>query len=69
MKRTKKRGLTEAQKRHNSMVGKGRIGVEHAMGRVKRYKILTYPVRRAHEKTRRLISVIGGLVNLQLLMG
>ena len=69
VKRTKKRGLTGAQKRYNSMVGKGRIGVEHSIGRVKRYKILAYPMRRTYEKTRRLISVISGLVNLQLLTG
>ena len=69
VKRPKGGKLTAAQKRHNSMVGKGRIVVEHSIGRCKFKKALAYPVRRAHEKARRLVVVISGLVNLHLLTG
>ena len=61
--------LTGAQKRYDSMVGKGRIVVEHSIGRCKVKDILAYPVRRAREKARRLVVVVSGLVNLHLLTG
>ena len=61
--------LTEEQKIKNTKVSKERIFVEHAIGKMKRYRILKNRCRMKCPVTKdRILGIAAGLWNYQLLL-
>jgi DDE superfamily endonuclease len=66
-KKGEKSELSPEQKQHNKAVSKERIFVEHAIGGLKRFRILYNRIRLKHDQTlNRIINVTAGLWNLYL---
>jgi hypothetical protein len=61
--------LTEIQKQHNKKVSSERIYVEHAIGEMKRYRVLINRCRiKCYERKNREVGVCAGLANYKLLL-
>ena len=60
-------GLTLKQRRENKKVNRTRIIIEHAIGRVKQYRIVRGPYNGTAQQLDAKINVVCGLVNLKLL--
>jgi len=62
-----KRELSKEQKDRNTEVSRERIFVEHAIGRMKKYRILKNRCRlKCQELKNRIIGICAGLSNYQL---
>jgi hypothetical protein len=55
--------LEEADKAHNKAVGRVRIGVEHVLSRLKKYRILDYRFRNRSTEYDACFLLVAGLVN------
>lgn len=66
VKGTKKRPLTKENKEHNHELGSQRIPVEHAIGCMKNFKIITYPYRNRRKRFGLRINLIAAICNLHL---
>ena len=66
-KRPKDGRLTNRQKQDNKSIGRRRVHVEHAIGKLKRYRILGRPFDGTIEEFDLAMSVITGLANLKTL--
>ncbi len=64
-KKLKGMELSQEQKEFNKKVSKVRIRVEHCIGWMKNWKILSERFRCSHELYSSIMQVIGGMVNLQ----
>lgn len=59
--------LSDEQKQKNKTVSKGRIFVEHAIGRMKKYRILKNRCRlKSQQLKNRILGICAGLSNYQL---
>ncbi len=66
-KKNPKPQLTQEQKEKNKSVSKERIFVEHAIGKMKRYRILKNRCRlKCQEMKNRILGIAAGLWNYQL---
>lgn len=67
IKRSKKKELTEEQKQHNKSISKIRIKVEHAIGGMKRYRILSDRLRtKSMARYNQIVGICAGLWNFIL---
>ena len=56
--------LTEEQKEYNRGLSRFRVRVEHKIGQVKRFRIVSDPFRNPRSTHRTKISIIAGIVNM-----
>ena len=58
-------GLTQRERDHNTEVTRARIIVEHAIGRIKQYRVMTRPYHGTPDQFNDELNVVTGLVNLK----
>ena len=66
-KKQKGKPRTKQQKRRNKKLAQERVVVEHAIGRIKKYKIIGTEFRNRLNRYNTVFSITCGLVNLSLL--
>lgn len=66
-KSTKKRPLILMHKRINREIGKRRIGVEHVIGKLKRFKILAERYRNRRKRMGLRFNLIAAIFNMELI--
>ena len=64
-KRTRKRPLTRAQKRANRVLARTRIGVEHTLSALKRFRILAERYRNRRRRFGLRLTLIAAITNRQ----
>jgi len=65
-KKTKKKPLTNEEKALNREISSGRVGNEHAIGFIKRFKILSERYRNRRKRFGLRFNLIAGICNLEL---
>ncbi len=67
IKKPKNKKLTQQQKMHTKKVNRIRVRIEHAIGRIKQYRITSQPYIGTDEEFHDELVVLTGLVNFDLL--
>jgi hypothetical protein len=65
-KSSKKKPLTEAQKKHNHCLASTRVVVEHVIRELKIFKVLAYPYRNRRKRFHLRLNLIAALYNYEL---
>jgi hypothetical protein len=65
-KKTKRRPLTEGEKRENRRIARERVVNEHVIGALKRFKILSDTYRNRRKRFGLRFNLIAGIYNLQV---
>ena len=65
-KRTRKRPLTKADKRHNQKIASDRVINEHIIGKLKRFKVIADKYRNRRKRFRLRFNLIVGIYNREL---
>ena len=65
-KRSKKQPLTKAEKLHNQSISSERVTNEHAIGFIKRFKILSERYRNRRKRFGLRFNLIAGLANFDM---
>jgi hypothetical protein len=60
--------LTKKQKRHNRDLSKVRVRVEHALGKMKQFKVLAHVYRHAKNAYNTFFRATAGIINLRISM-
>ena len=63
----KRKGLARDEKRYNKKISRIRIGVEHAIGKLKHFAVLRNVYVGSDESLRRDLQIVSGLVNHRML--
>ena len=61
--------LTPNQDQFNTALGRKRIVVEHAFGKMKVFKALTTPWRHELERHKKIANIVANIVNLKIKLG
>jgi hypothetical protein len=65
-KRSKKQPLSKEQKQHNRQLASERVEVEHAIGRLKVFRILAERYRNRRKRFGLRVNLIAGILNYEL---
>jgi len=68
IKRRKKQKLTREQKRFNREISSQRVANEHAIGFLKRFKILALPYRGRRKRFTLRVNLLAGICNFDLMV-
>ncbi len=67
IKKSKNKKLTLQQKMHTKKVNRARVRIEHTIGKIKQYRIMSQPYIGTDEEFHNEFVVLTGLVNFDLL--
>ena len=64
-KKSKNKPLTEEEKEYNTALARIRVPVEHAIGKMKRFRILSDKYRKKRKRYDEKVKIIAGITNLK----